>query len=88
MTTAISVQYPVIGLSSGGLMTVFGTWNWSEPRFVGPQLIYDVLQLTVSLAFERQDLGTGQRIYRFLFAPELGLIGIVQDGVTSMRLPQ
>ena len=88
VTTAISVQYPVIGLSSGGLMTVFGTWNWSEPRFVGPQLVYDVLQLTVSLAFERQDLGTGQRIYRFLFSPEMGLIGIVQDGVTSMRLPQ
>jgi hypothetical protein len=85
VTTPMTVLNPTQGVSSPGLMTVFGTWNWSEPRFAGPRQFFDVVQLSVSLAWERQDIGTGQRSYRFLFAPEVGLIALVQDGVTYAR---
>lgn len=85
VTTAMAVRYLTQGTSMPGQMTVFGTWNWSEPRFVGPRQFFDVLQLTVSLAWDRQDIGIGQRSYRFLFAPEVGLIALVQDGITYAR---
>jgi hypothetical protein len=85
VTTPISVIQQPQGVTSSGLMTVFGTWNWSEPRFAGPRQFFDVQQLVVSLAWERQDIGTGQRSYRFFFAPEVGLIGLVQDGITYAR---
>jgi hypothetical protein len=85
VTTPMTVNSPVQGNSSSGLMTVFGTWNWSEPRFVGPRQLFDVLQLSVTLAWDRQDIGTGQRAYRFLLAPGQGLIGLVQDSITYAR---
>jgi hypothetical protein len=86
LTTTIGVQLPIGAPSIGGQMTVSGMWNWSEPRPVGDRLLLDVVQLQVSLAWNRQNLDIGQRQYRFWFAPGVGLIAFGQDGVVHRRL--
>lgn len=86
LTTTTAVHRPMSGLPVGGQMTVSGMWNWTEPRSVGDRLLLDVLLLRVSLAWNRRDLGVGQREYRFWFAAGFGLIAFGQDGVVHRRL--
>lgn len=84
-STQTFVSQPIGQGAVGGAMTASGGWTWSEPRFVGSTLLYDVLQLRLDLAWNRQDLGVGQRSYRFFFAPGHGLLGFVLDGVAHDR---
>ena len=83
--TPTFVSQPLGGPTIGGAMTASGGWSWSDPRLVGTTLLYDVLQLRLDLAWNRQDLGIGQRSYRFYFAPGHGLIGFSKDGVAHDR---
>ena len=87
VTMPTNVQSPMGGLGIGGLITVFGVWSWSAPVKIGEQQFLDVVQLRLSLAWDRQDLGVGQREYRFLFAPGLGFLAFIEDGVVHLRLP-
>ncbi|HZN39765.1 MAG TPA: hypothetical protein VFD82_13230 [Planctomycetota bacterium] len=86
LTTTTAVHHPMSGLPIGGQMTVSGSWNWTGPRSVGERLLLDVVLLRVNLAWNRWDLGVGQRQYSFWFAPGVGLIAFGQDGVVHGRL--
>ena len=86
LTTTTAVHLPMTGLPIGAQMTVSGMWNWTVPRLVGQRLMLDVVQLRVILAWNRQDLGIGQREYSFWFAPGVGLIAFAQDGFVHARL--
>ncbi|HZN37757.1 MAG TPA: hypothetical protein VFD82_03080 [Planctomycetota bacterium] len=86
LATATQVSRPMTSPPIGGLMTAFGMWSWVEPRRVGAQELRDVLWLRVTLAWNRHDLGVGQREYQFWFAPGHGLIAFAQDGVIHPRL--
>lgn len=86
LTTTMAVHLPMSGLPIGGQMTVSGMWNWTTPRPVGQRLMLDVVHLRVSLAWNRHDLGIGQREYSFWFSPGVGLIAFGQDGFVHGRL--
>jgi hypothetical protein len=86
LTTVIAVHLPISAPSIGGQMTVSGSWNWTAPRPVGDRLLLDVVQLRVNLAWNRHNVGIGQREYRFWFAPNIGLIAFRKDGVEHVRL--
>ena len=79
-TTATTIA-PSIALMSQGAISVFGFWQFGAPRQRGERLIYDVLELRLQLAWDRPDLGVGQRDYTFWFAPEEGLLALSVDGV-------
>jgi hypothetical protein len=86
LTTATQVSRPMTSPQIFGQMTASGMWSWVEPRRVGEQELRDVIQLRVTLAWHRHDLGVGQREYQFWFAPGHGLIAFAQDGVVHARL--
>lgn len=83
--TQTFVSNPIQDPPIGGAMTASGGWSWGEPRLIGDTLLYDVLVLRLDLAWNRVDLGVGQRSYRFYFAPGQGLIALSQDGVLRER---
>jgi hypothetical protein len=85
ITTTTQVSSPMSALPIGGLMTAFGLWSWGEPRFVGPQQVYDVCRLRIALAWNRQDLGIGQREYVLSFSPGLGIVALSVDGIVHPR---
>lgn len=84
-TTALAVSTPIGYPSTGGSMVVWGFATWSAPRTVADRLFCDVIQLNVSLAWDRADLGVGMRQYAFWFAPGVGLLGFAQDAVAHVR---
>jgi hypothetical protein len=82
-----TVVEPILGTTGAtpGQITVFGSWAWAAPRTVAGTSLRDVLQMRLSLAWSRADLGVGQREYLFWFAPNRGLLAIAQDGVVRSR---
>lgn len=86
-TTTTQVEQPIGGPAIGGSMSANGGWYWTDPRLLGTELLYDVLTLRLNLAWNRVDLGVGQRAYVFTFAPGRGLLALSQDGVEHARLP-
>jgi hypothetical protein len=75
------------GSSGGnGQITVYGTWQFAEPQFVGGRLLYDVVRLQVWLAWDRPDLGVGQRTLSFVFAVGEGLLSLSDDAATYTRV--
>ncbi len=85
VTMNTEVRRPLTSLPVGGQITAFSAWSWAEPRLVAGRLLYDVITLRVTLAWNRQDLGVGQREYRFFFATGLGLVGFSEDAVGHDR---
>jgi hypothetical protein len=86
ITQTIEVQRPIgAATSTPGQMTAFGVWSWAEPRTVDGTRSFDVLQLRLVLAWNRADLGVGQREYLLWFAPNRGLLALSQDGVVRAR---
>ena len=84
-TLTMQVERPIGALAIGGAMTLAAEWTWGHPRFVVGQMLYDLVELRLRLAWNRHDLGVGQRDYVFRFAPGIGLVGMVQDGVAHER---
>lgn len=84
-TFPVAVSYPFTLQSTTGQMTAFGAWQWIAPREIDGRQLLDLLQLRVSLAWNRGDIGVGQKEYRFTFAPELGLVALSIDGVEQTR---
>lgn len=84
-TTTMQVNVPIAVPGLGGSMTVLGAQSWDAPRPLGDRLAYDVVRLQVNLAWNRHDIGTGQREYVFWFAPEVGLLALGIDGVVHAR---
>jgi hypothetical protein len=85
ITQQIQVERPIGAPPVPGQMTAFGMWSWAEPRVVAGRMLRDVLQLRVTLAWMRTDLGVGQRVYLFWFAPNVGLVALSEDGVGYAR---
>ncbi|MFY9341272.1 MAG: hypothetical protein WAT39_02200 [Planctomycetota bacterium] len=85
-TFTTRVSRPIAALPIGGQITVYGVWSWAEPRTVAGQRLLDVARLRITLAWQRADLGVGQREYVFWFAPGIGLLAFSKDGVTWDRL--
>jgi hypothetical protein len=79
------VSRPMTQLPIGGQITVSSMWSWSAPRTVAGRLLYDVAKLYLSLAWNRADLGVGQREYQFWFAPGIGLVAFAEDGLVHER---
>lgn len=85
LTMPMSVSAPASQPGIGGMITVFGVWSYAAPRRIAGRQLYDLVQFRLSLAWNRADLGVGQREYRFLFAPGVGLVGLAEDGVEHLR---
>lgn len=85
MTMPMDVFAPASQPAIGGQLTAYGLWSYGAPRRIGDTMLYDIAQWRLSLAWNRADLGVGQREYAFLFAAGIGLIGYVQDGVEHLR---
>lgn len=85
MTMPMSVAAPASQPGIGGQMTVYSVWSYAAPRRIAGQPLYDILQCRMALAWNRADLGVGQREYLFLFAPGIGLVGFAEDGVEHLR---
>jgi hypothetical protein len=83
MTTQVSKPIGVPPVS--GQITVYGMWSWAAPRLVAGTLLYDVAQLRVTLAWNRVDLGVGQREYQWWFAPGIGIVAFAEDGLVHER---
>ncbi|MEO6597560.1 MAG: hypothetical protein ABIP94_22685 [Planctomycetota bacterium] len=62
----------------------FGTRQY-EPFAVDVAGGQIALRVNISLAWNRADLGTGQRDYDFWFSPGRGLIAFAQDGDVRQR---
>lgn len=86
LTTNATITATTGTTSSMGSITTFGSWSWSGPRMVAGRRLFDIARLTVSIAWERVDLGVGQVQYEFWFAPGIGLVGYSEDGVVFERL--
>ncbi|MBL8753686.1 MAG: hypothetical protein JNK15_10325 [Planctomycetes bacterium] len=84
-STTMAVSSPMNGLSVAGAMTADGQWGWSAPRTIGGTTLRDVVQVTLALAWNRHDLGVGQRQYVFWFAPGVGLLGLSEDAIVHAR---
>ncbi len=85
-TLGIDVERPIGALSVGGALTFAADWSWSDPRTIAGRQLFDLVQLRLQLAWNRQDLGVGQREYRFWFAPGVGLVALGEDGVVVDKL--
>jgi hypothetical protein len=85
VTMLTQVSRPMTQLPIGGQITVSSMWSWSAPRTVAGRLLYDVAKLYLSLAWNRADLGVGQREYQFWFAPGIGLVAFAEDGLVHER---
>lgn len=81
----MTVYGPPSQLGLGAQLTAHGWWSYAAPRRIGTTLLYDLVQWRLSLAWNRADLGVGQREHAFLFAAGIGFVGYVEDGVEHMR---
>jgi hypothetical protein len=86
LTTNATITMTSGTTSSVGSVTTFGSWSWSGPRTVAGRRLFDIARLTVSVAWQRVDIGVGQVQYEFWFAPGIGLVGYSEDGVVFERL--
>jgi hypothetical protein len=71
--------------TESGQITVFSTWSWQPPRTIAGRQLLDLVELRVTLAWNRPDFGFGQREYRFLFGAGVGLVALSQDGIEHAR---
>lgn len=69
----------------GGMMFADASWRYGQPLEFGDQTFRDVLILRLDIAWNRSDLGTGQRRYEFTFSPTVGLLVFAQDAVEHRR---
>lgn len=88
-TVPTQIEQPIgSGLLTPARIVATGWRRFGEPRTFGGRLVLDVLRLSIDLAWERSDIGVGQRSYVFWFAPGDGLLAFAQDGVVRERRPE
>ena len=85
VTIQTQVSTPVGLPPVGGTLVVSSLWYWDLPQTVGDQLLLDVVRLQMTLAWDRHDIGTGQREYVFWFARDFGLVALGIDGIVHAR---
>lgn len=85
-STSTQVAVPIYGAVAAGSMFVSSSWVYQSPVAIGGNDYRDVLQLRIDLAWQREDLGTGQRRYDLVFAPTVGLLSFAEDGVVHTRV--
>ena len=68
-------------------MSALGFRQFSAPQQFGGRLYFDVVRLAIDVAYDRDDIGSGQRRYSFWLAPEIGLLELSIDGVRRARTP-
>ena len=85
-STIVGVSAPMNLLPISGQMTAVGQWSWGAPREVLDRVLLDNVNFQLTLAWNRHDIGLGQRDYSFWFAPGIGLLAFSQDGVVRSRL--
>lgn len=85
-STVAGVSAPMNSLPVSAQLTAVGLWSWGAPREVLDRVLLDNVNFQLTLAWNRHDIGLGQRDYSFWFAPGIGLLAFSQDGVVRSRL--
>lgn len=85
MTMPTQVSAPVAWPPLGGQITVSTEWTYAPPMTVAGRMLFDVLKVRLQMAWNRHDLGVGQREYELFFAPDVGVVAIAEDGVRRSR---
>jgi hypothetical protein len=85
-TTTTQVATPIGLPPLGSIVAASQFWSYDLPRTVAGQLVTDVARFELRLAWDRHDLGTGQRQHTFWFAPAVGLLAMAIDGVVYERV--
>jgi hypothetical protein len=87
VTASMMVEQPLGGTTMPASYSVYGFRAFTQPRVFDGRLVLDVLRLTIDVAWDRSDIGTGQRQYEFWFAPGDGLLALGLDGLVRERVP-
>lgn len=64
---------------------VLGSYVFSEPVEYNGQLELDVLKLSINVAYNRPDIGSGERKMTYWLSPRNGLLKVEVDGVVYER---
>ena len=83
----MQVQAPIGTLGVGASLMQLGSYVFGEPREYNGGLQLDVLKLTINVAYNRADLGNGERQLTFWLSPTEGLLSVMIDGVVYDRIP-
>lgn len=85
--TIMTVQNPIGVLGVGASLMYLGTYVYSEPIEYNGLLQLDVLKLSLNVAYNRADLGSGERNVTYWLSPTEGLLRVMIDGVIYNRIP-
>lgn len=85
--TTMQVQAPIGLLGVGAALMTLGSYVYSEPFEYNGQLQLDVLKLSLNVAYNRLDIGSGERRITYWLSPTEGLLRVMMDGVIYERIP-
>lgn len=85
--TTMTVENPIGVLGIGATVMYLGTFVYSEPFEYDGSLELDVLKITLNVAYNRADLGNGERRMTYWLSPTSGLLRVMVDGVIYNRIP-
>ena len=84
--TAAVTDFTVFSIVSAAV-TPLGYFQYALPIRYDEQLYTDIGQLVVNVAYDRPDLGVGERQVTMWLSPEVGLLRLAVDGVSYDRVP-
>lgn len=83
----MEVQSPPGALGIGAAVTPFSYCQFVESSEFAAILELDVLKVVFDVAYDRADLGVGQRQMTYWFSPTSGILSLMIDGVVYDRIP-
>lgn len=83
----MEVQAPIGSLGVGASLMQLGSYVYGEPREYNGGLQLDILKLTINVAYNRADIGSGERQLTFWLSPIEGLLSVMIDGIVYDRIP-
>lgn len=82
-----SLVHAPLGVSANhGSLMAFGSFVYTEPIEFNGSLELDVIRLTLDVAYNRFDLGAGERRMDWWLSPRSGLLRVAVDGQVYERL--
>jgi hypothetical protein len=81
------VSAPINQQFTGASIMPLGYFQYSLPQVYQGELLTDIGRLTINVAYNRTDLGSGERRLTFWLSPEYGLLQLAVDDVIYDRIP-
>jgi len=87
MTQSAQVSAPVNQQFTGASVLPLGYFQYALPQTYQGELLTDIGRLTINVAYNRTDLGSGERQLSFWLSPVYGLLQLSIDGTIYDRIP-